>query len=150
MKEIIHEISEKEGLQVTEEAGEALYEISNGDVRKLENTLQSCSVVAKEITKDLVYEVASAARPKEVKEVLDLSVKGFFADARTLLLKTMLNHGLSGVDIIKQIQREILSLDVEDSKKMRMIEKCGEAEFRLVEGSDEIVQLEALIAGFCR
>ncbi|MBT4377117.1 replication factor C small subunit, partial [archaeon] len=92
MKEIIHEISEKEGLQVTEEAGEALYEISNGDVRKLENTLQSCSVVAKEITKDLVYEVASAARPKEVKEVLDLSVKGFFADARTLLLKTMLNH----------------------------------------------------------
>ena len=150
MKEIIHEISEKEGLQVTEDAGEALYEISNGDVRKLENTLQSCSVVAKEITKDLVYEVASAARPKEVKEVLDLSVKGFFADARTLLLKTMLNHGLSGVDIIKQIQREILSLDVEDAKKMRMIEKCGEAEFRLVEGSDEYVQLEALIAGFCR
>ncbi len=150
MKEIIHEISEKEGLQVTEEAGEALYEISNGDVRKLENTLQSCSVVAKEITKDLVYEVASAARPKEVKEVLDLSVKGFFADARTLLLKTMLNHGLSGVDIIKQIQREILSLDVEDAKKMRMIEKCGEAEFRLVEGSDEYVQLEALIASFCR
>jgi len=150
MKEIIHEISEKEGLQVTEEAGEALYEISNGDVRKLENTLQSCSVVAKEITKDLVYEVASAARPKEVKEVLDLSVKGFFADARTLLLKTMLNHGLSGVDIIKQIQREILSLDVEDAKKMRMIEKCGEAEFRLVEGSDEYVKLEALIASFCR
>ena len=150
MKEIIHEISEKEGLQVTEEAGEALYEISNGDVRKLENTLQSCSVIKKEITKDLVYEVASAARPKEVKEVLDLSVKGFFADARTLLLKTMLNHGLSGVDIIKQIQREILSLDVEDAKKMRMIEKCGEAEFRLVEGSDEYVQLEALIAGFCR
>ena len=150
MKEIIHEISEKEGLQVTEDAGEALYEISNGDVRKLENTLQSCSVVGKEITKDLVYDVASAARPKEVKEVLELSVKGFFADARTLLLKTMLNHGLSGVDIIKQIQREILSLDVEDAKKMRMIEKCGEAEFRLVEGSDEYVQLESLIAGFCR
>ena len=150
MKEIIHEISEKEGLKVTEEAGEALYELSNGDVRKLENTLQSCSVMNKEITKDLVYDVASAARPKEVKEVLDLSVKGFFADARTLLLKTMLNHGLSGVDIIKQIQREILSLDVEDSKKMRMIEKCGEAEFRLVEGSDEYIQLEALIASFCR
>ncbi len=150
MKEIIHEISEKEGLKVTEEAGEALYEISNGDARKLENTLQSCSVVSNKIDKDLVYEVASAARPKEVKEVLKLSVGGFFADARTLLLKTMLNHGLSGVDIIKQIQREILSLEVEDAKKMEMIEKCGEAEFRLVEGSDEIIQLEALIASFCR
>ncbi len=150
MKEIIHDISEKENLKVTEEAGEALFEISNGDVRKLENTLQSCSVVSNEITKDLVYEVASAARPKEVKEVLNLSTKGFFADARTLLLKTMLNHGLSGVDIIKQIQREILSLEVEDAKKMEMIEKCGEAEFRLVEGSDEYIQLEALLASFCR
>jgi len=150
MKEIIHNISEKEGLKVTAEAGEALYELSNGDVRKLENTLQSCSVMSNEITKDLVYEVASAARPKEVKEVLSLATKGFFADARTLLLKTMLNHGLSGVDIIKQIQREILTLDVEDKKKMEMIEKCGEAEFRLVEGSDEYIQLEALIANFCR
>jgi replication factor C small subunit len=150
MKEIIHDISEKENLKVTEEAGEALYEISNGDVRKLENTLQSCSVIKKEITKDLVYEVASSARPKEVKEVLTLSTKGFFADARTLLLKTMLNHGLSGVDIIKQIQREILSLEVSDDKKMEMIEKCGECEFRMVEGSDEYVQLEALIASFCR
>lgn len=150
MKEIIHEISEKEGLQVTEEAGEALYEISNGDVRKLENTLQSCSVVSKKIDKETVYDVASAARPKEVKEVLSLAVKGYFVDARTLLLKTMLNHGLSGVDIIKQIQREILALDVDDKKKMGMIEKCGEAEFRLVEGSDEYVQLEALIASFCK
>ena len=62
----------------------------------------------------------------------------------------MLDHGLSGVDLIKQIQREVLDLDVNDEKKLDMIEKCGEIEFRLVEGSDEYVQLEALIASFSK
>jgi len=150
MKEIIHEISKKEGLNVSEDAGEALYEISNGDVRRLENTLQSCSVISNKITRDLVYEMASAAKPKEIREVLELSLKGYFSDARTLLLKTMLNNGLAGVDVIKQIQKEILDLETTNEKKMEMIERCGEAEFRLVEGSDEKVQLEALIASFCR
>jgi|TARA_Y100000310_G_C20671517_1_gene810553 replication factor C small subunit len=150
MKEIVKKISEKEELKVSEDAVEALYELSNGDVRKLENTLQSCSVVSKEISKDLIYEVASAARPKEIKEVLELSINKNFIESKKLLLKTMLDHGLSGVDLIKQIQREILDLDVEDNKKLDMIEKCGEIEFRLVEGSDEYIQLEALLASFSK
>jgi replication factor C small subunit len=62
----------------------------------------------------------------------------------------MLDHGLSGVDLIKQIQREILDLEVNDDKKLNMIEKCGEIEFRLVEGSDEYIQLEALLASFSK
>jgi len=32
--------------------------------------------------------------------------------------------------------------------KIKFIEKCGEIEFRMVEGSDEFVQLEALLASF--
>ena len=60
----------------------------------------------------------------------------------------MLSHGLSGMDIIKQIQAEILRLDLEGEVKLKMIEKCGETEFRLVEGSDEFIQLEAMLASF--
>jgi replication factor C small subunit len=32
---------------------------------------------------------------------------------------------------------------------MSLIERAGEIEFRIVEGSDEKVQLEALLASFC-
>ncbi len=51
-------------------------------------------------------------------------------------------------DIIKQIQKEIWNLDIENDKKLGLIEKCGEIEFRMVEGSDEFVQLEALLSYF--
>jgi len=31
---------------------------------------------------------------------------------------------------------------------MKLIDKCGDIEFRLVEGSDEFLQLESLLANF--
>jgi replication factor C small subunit len=60
----------------------------------------------------------------------------------------VLNFGLSGLDIIKQIQKEILDLEIDNKKKMELIEKCGEIEFRMTEGSDEYLQLEALLSQF--
>jgi len=58
----------------------------------------------------------------------------------------MLSYGLSGLDIIKQIQKEMINLNIEKKQVMEAISACGEAEFRMVEGSDEYVQLEALLA----
>ncbi|MBU2634362.1 MAG: replication factor C small subunit [Nanoarchaeota archaeon] len=150
IEKIIENIVKMEGLEVDKKAIGALYEISGGDVRRVENVLQSCSVISKKIDENLIYEIVSAAKPKEIKEVLELCVGKNFVRARDVLLNVMLKHGLSGIDIIKQIQKEILSLDVKDEKKLEMVEKCGEIEFRMVEGSDEFIQLEALLACFCK
>ncbi|MFH1209553.1 MAG: replication factor C small subunit [archaeon] len=150
IEKIIENVAKIEGLKIDKDAIDALYEISEGDVRRLENVLQSCSVMSKKITQDLIYEIVSAAKPKEIKQVLELCINKNFVRARDLLLEVMLKHGLSGIDIIKQIQKEILSLDIKDEKKLEMVEKCGEIEFRLVEGSDEFIQLESLLAGFSK
>ncbi len=148
--EFVDHIVEKEGLSIDENSKKAIYEISEGDARRVANILQSCASVNKEITEPLIYEIVSAARPKEIVEVLGLSVSGDFIKARDLLLNTMLKHGLSGLDVIKQIQKEVVNFEVDNSRKLEMIEKCGEIEFRMVEGSDEFVQLEALLANFCK
>jgi replication factor C small subunit len=86
------------------------------------------------------------AKPKEVKDILMLALSQKFVDARSKLLEVMLNHGLSGMDMIKYIQKEILTLEMDERKKMGLISKCGEIEFRLTEGSDEFIQLEALLS----
>lgn len=148
VEEIVSSIVRKEKLKVNGNVTDALYEISEGDCRRVENILQSCAAFGKEINEELVYSLVSAAKPKEVKEVLSIALKGDFLKARDKLLDTMLNHGLSGLDIIKQIQKEVWELSVEDEKKVMLVEKCGEVEFRMVEGSDEFVQLESLLANF--
>jgi replication factor C small subunit len=145
---IIDKISKDEKIKTDEKAKEALYEISEGDVRRLENIMQSSAAISKEITEEVIYSMASVAKPKEVDEVLKLALKGKFIDARNKLMDVMLNYGLSGTDVIKQIQKEILNLELDNEKKMLLMEKCGEIEFRMSEGSDEFIQLEALLSQF--
>jgi len=100
------------------------------------------------ITEEIVFEVAAFARPKEVLELLELCVKQDFSKAKAKLLDTMLNYGLSGIDIIKQVQKEIWALKIDPHKKLEMVKDCGEVEFRMIEGSDEYLQLESLLAKF--
>jgi len=150
IKDIIDKVAKNEQLNVSEGAIEALIEASNGDVRRMENVLQSCAAISPMINDELVYNLISVAKPQEVKETLKRAVDGDFSGAREKLLEIMLKHGLSGLDIIRQIQRAIWSLYIDDNKKLAMIEKCGEIEFRMVEGADEFIQLESLLASFTK
>lgn len=148
LKDIISHIVKTEGLSIEDKAYDALYVVSNGDCRKAENILQSCASLSKKVTQKDIYSMASVAQPEEIKELLTLATKNRFEQAREMLLSVMLQYSLSAQDIIKQIQKEILNLDIDSKKKVELIDKCGEIEFRLVEGSDEFIQLEALLAHF--
>ncbi len=145
---IIDLIAKEEKLKIDNKAKEALFEVSNGDCRRVENILQSCAAISDKITEDAVFSLAAVAKPEKIKEIIEIALKGNFIAARDLLLNTMLEYGLSGFDIIKQIQKEIWNVDITDRNKVKLIDKCGEAEFRMVEGSDEFLQLEALLAQF--
>lgn len=141
-------IAKNENLKVEGDAVSFICEASKGDVRKAQNILQSCAAINKVIDKSVISNVISIAGHKEIKEIITLAINKNFIKARALLLETMIKQGMSGFDIIKEIQSEILEMDIDDMLKARMVEKCGEIEFRLVEGSDEYIQLEALLAGF--
>jgi replication factor C small subunit len=58
----------------------------------------------------------------------------------------MVTYGLSGLDVVKQIHRELLGLELEERRKLQLIEVIGEAEYRLLEGGSDEVQLNALLA----
>ncbi|MBU0980620.1 MAG: replication factor C small subunit [Nanoarchaeota archaeon] len=145
---VVDNVAKSEDLTLTEGAKKALYKASNGDCRKAENILQSAASLGKSITEEHIFSLASLVKPKELKQLLEMAIKGDFIKARERLLDVMLQYSLSGLDMIKQIQQEVWELDLEPKKKIHLIDKCGEIEFRMVEGSDEFVQLEALLAQF--
>jgi len=145
---IIEKIAKEEGFKIDNEATEILFSKSHGDLRRVINLLQASSSISKNITRDVLYEVISEAQPQEIRSILELALKGNFFEAREKLLETMLKRSLGGLDIIKAISQELWNLDIKEEDKIRLMEKCGEIEFRLVEGSDEFIQLEALLASF--
>jgi len=141
-------IAESEGFSIEEAGIESLYEASEGDFRRIINLLQASASISSSVTADLINTLSASAKPKDIKVVLDYALSGDFLKAKEKLLDVMLRDSVAGTDIIKSIQKEIWNLDVDPELKVRLTEKTGEIEFRLVEGSDEFVQLEALLAGF--
>ncbi len=148
IQKYLQRIVEGESLTISPDAIETLYEGSEGDCRKATNLLQSTAAISPSINHELVSTIISNAKPKDIKVVLDYALAGDFQNSREKLLDVMLKESISGQDVIKAIQKEIWNLPIEPEIKVKLTEKTGEAEFRIVEGSDPFIQLQALLASF--
>ena len=58
----------------------------------------------------------------------------------------MIEYGMSGEDVLLQMYKEVINMDIDDRIKVKIVDKIGEYNFRLVEGANERIQLEALLA----
>ena len=148
ISKVIKHIADTEKLKVSEDAFESLYEASEGDCRRAINLMQATASISPDITSEMIKMISSSTQPAEIKIVLDYALAGDFLNARDKLLDVMLKQSVSGTDIIKAIQKEIWNLPVEPELKVKLTEKTGEVEFRIVEGSDPFIQLQALLASF--
>ena len=145
IKGIAKEIARKEELKIDDKALDAIAYVSEGDARKAINCLQGSAEKGK-VSEEIVFQVSSRARPKEIAEIVALALKGNFIEARSLLNSVMTKYAMGGEEVLKQVYREVIALGIPDKTKVRLVDKIGEYDFRLSEGADERIQLEALLA----
>ena len=148
IKKYMRKIATKEKLEITPDGLDTLIFISRGDLRKAIYVLQVGASVGKKITAELLYETTSTAKPEDVKKLITTALEGNFMSARNILYDLLIQYGLSGEDVIKQIHRGIYDLPIPDENKIRLIEKTGETDFRITEGSNSHIQIESLLAQF--
>lgn len=141
-------IADQEKLKLADNVFEALYESTEGDCRRAINLLQAAASISPDINAEMINIISSSSKPTNVRVVLEYALAGDFPNAREKLLDVMLKDSVSGTDIVKAIQKEVWNLNIEPELKVRLTEKTGEIEFRMVEGSDEFVQLQSLLASF--
>ena len=141
-------VAVKEELKIDKEAYESLTYLAQGDLRRAINGLQMAAAANVDITPDVVYQAVAAARPEEVKEALEMSLNNNFAGARERLDTLQITYGLAGEDVLRQMHRSVRDLEVPDTIKVQMIEKLAEADFRLSEGANARIQIEAVVANF--
>ncbi len=148
IEKVVKKIAQIEKLEIDVKAVESLFELSEGDCRRAINLLQTTASISNRITSELVDIIVPSAKPSDIKVILEYALAGDFINSKEKLLDIMLKESISGTDIIKAIQKEVWNLDIEPELKVKLTEKTGEIEFRLTEGSDEFIQLEALLASF--
>ncbi|KYC53789.1 MAG: Replication factor C small subunit [Candidatus Methanofastidiosum methylothiophilum] len=146
VKVMIKKIAENEKIDLKEDGLNAIAYVAEGDMRKAINALQASAGIGDSITESIVYQVTSRAKPEEIKNMMKVALTGDFLSSRKILQTLLLEQGLSGEDIIMQMHRETFNLEVSDKEKVRIIEMIGEADFRLVQGANEFIQLEYLLA----
>lgn len=150
LMKVIENVSANEKLKLDDAAKQALIKVSHGDVRRVQNVLQSCASVNKTVSKEMIFEIVAAAQPSDVRDILTLALRKDFIKARSKLLEVMVKQGISGLELVKQMSEEVWNTDVADAEKAKILEFCGDAEFRMVEGADEFLQLEAFLARLAR
>lgn len=140
-------IAEKEGVKLAKDGLEAIFEVCGGDLRRAINTLQAAASLNRPIDAKAIYSITGRASPVDVQKLIKTAIGGNFLEARKQLRDMIRKYGVAGTDIIRQMHSEIFrDADIPEEWKIRLAEAIGETDFRLVEGSDEEVQLSALLA----
>ena len=144
----IQYIADKEGLKTSEDVIRAINYVSMGDMRRSVNALQSAAVLSDEIKPEMIYEITATARPEDIKELITKSLDGKFFEALDILAG-LTDKGISGDEILAQMHRLVINMDIPARKKVELMDRIGEADYRITEGAHERIQLDALIASFC-
>ena len=152
IKERLHFICESEGFEADEKGIESIVYFAEGDMRKAVNVLQAATAEGESVTEESVYEVVSKAKPQDIANMINKALMGDFMGARNLLRETMVLQGTSGEDMVTQIyqdvSRRVLDGKMDASIYMDLIEAIAECDFRIREGANPRIQLEALLTQF--
>jgi replication factor C small subunit len=148
----LEKIAESENIKTSPAALESIVYFAEGDMRRAVNILQASSTIEKEITEDSVHEVVSKAKPRDVRKIINNALDGDFMKARDLLREVMVVQGTSGEDMITQIYQEVSKMAmeglIEEHSYVDLIENIGKYDYRIREGSNPRIQLEALLTKF--
>ncbi|PSQ35145.1 replication factor C small subunit [Halobacteriales archaeon SW_10_66_29] len=146
VERMVREIAEKENIEVTDDGVDALAYVAGGDMRAAINGLQAAAVTGRVVDEEAVFEITSTARPENIEEMVTRALDGDFTAARSQLNRLLTEEGIAGGDIIDQLHRSVWEFDLDDEAAVRLLDRIGEADYRITAGANERIQLEALLA----
>jgi replication factor C small subunit len=146
VKSYVSAIAKKEGVKLIPEGLDAVYEASQGDMRKATNLLQAAAATQGEVDDIAIYSVLGKVSPQRVRDMINLGLKGEFLEAREILRSLLIDEGLAAEDILRMVYSEFMRMQMPEKWKVRISDTVGEVDFRLTQGARPEIQLSTLIA----
>ncbi|KAI5073320.1 hypothetical protein GOP47_0011333 [Adiantum capillus-veneris] len=146
--ERLHHIIKEEGLDVTDSGLAAIVRLSNGDMRRGLNILQSTHMACPSITEDVVYLCTGSPMPKDIEQMAYWLLNESFGKASSLISDLKTKKGLALVDVIRELHPFVFSINMPSPIRVQLINALADIEYRLASGPNEKLQLGAMIAAF--
>ena len=144
--EYVSQVATREGIEVTDDGVDALVYAADGDMRRALNGLQAAATTGQTVDEEAVYAITATARPEAIEAMVEAALAGDFTAARAKLDDLLTDAGLGGGDVIDQLHRSAWEFDLDDAATVRLLERVGETDYRITQGANERLQLEALLA----
>lgn len=141
-------VIEEEKLTVSSDGKDALITLAEGDMRKVLNVLQSTWLAYMSVTEDTVYTCVGHPLKKDILNILTWLLNESFQSAYEKINSLKILKGLALQDILSEVHKLIHRVEIPDDILLDLLDKMAEIENRLIIGTNENIQLTALVAAF--
>jgi replication factor C small subunit len=145
-------IAKKEKVSLTPEASERIVDYAEGDLRHAINALQTAAAYRDGVVDEkTVSQVVGEASPVQVQLMIRKALNGDFSEARKIMYDLFGSFGFSGSEIVRQMQRELFKMSsLTPDQRADLSNIIGEYDYRLTQGANSDIQLNALLAQFAK
>jgi replication factor C subunit 3/5 len=141
-------IAAKENLLATRDGIAAVIKIAHGDMRKCLNIMQACQMAYDKVDLDSVYMCTGYPHPKDVAVISDALFNKSFEAAYKTVVVIQTTKGLSLTDIVVHLHEQVLRISLPPKALCFLVDRLSDLEYRLSFGTNEKVQLSALVGIF--
>jgi replication factor C subunit 3/5 len=146
----LNEVIKKENVKISENAKKAISKISEGDMRKAYNILQSVNMSFDFINEENVYECIGDPLPSDINNILNALINYDFNECYKFIKNIKNQNGLALIDIIKYITNRINDLQITKKQFIDLVKNLAIIECNLTSSTNEDIQLCSLIGSFIK
>ncbi|KAI9028653.1 P-loop containing nucleoside triphosphate hydrolase protein [Hyaloraphidium curvatum] len=141
-------ILEKEGTKITPEGLQAVLKLSQGDMRRALNVLQSCHAAYGTVGEREVYMCTGNPLPEDIQRIIEWMMGDEISLAYSRIQNLKVERGYALADILTEVHEFVHGLEMPPNCRVFVLDRMAEIEHRLNTGCTEKIQLGALIGAF--
>ncbi|XP_067911277.1 replication factor C subunit 5 isoform X1 [Heterodontus francisci] len=141
-------VIQEENVNITPDGLKAIVTLSNGDMRRSLNILQSTNMAYAEVSENAVYTCTGHPLKSDIANILDWMLNKDFTTAYRHIMELKTLKGLALHDILTEIHTFVHRVDLPPLVRIHLLIKMADIEYRLASGTSEKIQLSSLIAAF--
>jgi replication factor C subunit 2/4 len=142
-------VCDKENIPYGDDGMEAIVFTAQGDMRQALNNLQSTFEGFGFVNSQNVFKVCDEPHPLMIKSMLTSCSESNFDGAYKVMLQ-LWKMGYSPEDIITNVFRVCKTIELAEYIKLEFIKEIGYTHMKIVQGTNSLLQMAALLAKLCQ
>jgi len=144
----LDQIAAAEGVRLTQDGLAAILRLSQGDMRKCVNLLQSTSMACGIVDGPTVYAASGNPTPEIINKIMELLLSTSMNESYETIAYLKKAYGLAMSDILREVHKKLMEIEFPEKMKIFIVERLAEVEMRLSIGANEKLQLATVVGVF--